>query len=425
MSHRITPIDHPVTFEIDGESITGQDGDTIAVAFVAAGRTTLSRSIKYHRPRGPFCLSGGCSHCLVRVDGVPNQPSCQVDIKPGMRVERQNAFPDASVDVLQATDLVFSKWFNHHEFLAGVPLIEKVMLQVARKLAGLGLLPEKPAPTREPPVVESVGVAIVGGGAAGLSAARRLTERNVAFTLFERDRSCGGRLLHGCDEGAPAVVVPSGTSIRTGATVVGVFSDDHKPFLAVVQHQRLHFVFYERLLLANGGQPTLLTFPNNDLPGVFASRAVSRMIRKHGVLPGARIAVVGDADEAKSLAKLIGANGGTAVAVGAEPLRAHGVRSVQALTVSLQGRIEKVDCDAVALCAPVSPAFELARAAGARVGWDSRSHLFTVEADTAGKSADTVWVAGELRGPMSAAAATEQGLVAAESIASAIKGATP
>jgi sarcosine oxidase subunit alpha len=257
----------------------------------------------------------------VRVDGVPNQPACQVEVKPGMRVERQNAFPDASLDVLQATDLVFSKWFNHHEFLAGVPVVEKVMLQVARKLSGLGLLPEKEAPPREPPVIESVPVAIVGGGAAGLAAARRLTERGVRYSLFEREGSCGGRLVLGADEGAPPVQLPAGADLRTHAVVIGVFADDGKPFLVSLEHQRLHFVFFERVLFANGGQPTLLTFPNNDLPGVFASRAVSRMIRKHGVLPGARIAVVGDADEARLLAKLIEAKGGVAVGVGGEPDR--------------------------------------------------------------------------------------------------------
>ncbi|MBE2250235.1 MAG: (2Fe-2S)-binding protein [Myxococcus sp.] len=425
MSHRIAPIDQPVTFEIDGESITAQAGETVAVAFVAAGRTTLSRSIKYHRPRGPFCLSGGCSQCLVRIDGAPNQYACQTEVKPGMRVERQNAFPHASLDVLQATDFVFSKWFNHHEFMAGVPIVEKVMLQVARRLSGLGLLPDKPAPARAAPIVETVPLAIVGAGAAGLAAARTLSERGVPFTLFERERACGGRLSIGCDEGAPAIVVPPGASLRVGATVVGLFSDDGRPFLVALQRERLHFVFFERLLLTNGGQPTLLAFPNNDLPGIYAGRAVSRMVRTSGVLPGKRVAVVGEPDEARDLARLLVASGAQALAIGAKPVRAHGLRSVTALTVELGGKTEKIDCDAVALCAPLSPAFELARAAGARVGWDERSRLFTVEADASGRATPTVWVAGELRGPMSAAAAAEQGLVAAASIAATSGGATP
>ncbi|MDX2012926.1 MAG: 2Fe-2S iron-sulfur cluster-binding protein [Myxococcaceae bacterium] len=426
MSRRLAPVTHPVTFELDGESIVAQAGEPVAAAFVAAGRSTLSRSIKYHRPRGPFCFSGGCAHCLVRIDGVPNQYACQVPVKPGMRVERQNAFPDASIDVLRATDFVFSKWFNHHEFLAGVPVVEKVMLEVARKLAGLGLLPEKAAPAREPALVEHVGVAIVGAGAAGLSAARALADRGVDFTLFEKEPRCGGRLLTGLDEGAPAVALPGRGDVRTGAVVVGLFADDGPPGLAVIRNERLHLVFFQRLLLANGGQPTLLTFPNNDLPGVYASRAVSRLIRLHRVLPGARIAVVGEPDECRALARLVTDAGGEAVAVGASPVRAHGLRRVDALTVSQQGRVEKIACDAVALCAPVSPSFELARAAGARVSWNGRSRLFTVEADASGRATPTTWVAGELRGPMSAAASAEGGLVAGQALADDVaRGARP
>jgi sarcosine oxidase, subunit alpha len=417
MSRRLEPISRPVTFELDGESIIAQQGEPVAAAFVAAGRSTLSRSIKYHRPRGPFCFSGGCAQCLVRVDGLPNQYACQVPAREGLRVERQNAFPDASIDVLQATDFVFSKWFNHHEFLAGVPVVEKVMLEVARKLAGLGLLPDQAAPSRVPALVEHVAIAIVGGGASGLSAARALTERGLDFTLFEREPQLGGRLLIGADDGAPAVVLPTRGALRTGAAVVGLFADDGPPCLAVVQRQRLHLVFFQRLLLANGGQPTLLTFPNNDLPGVFAARAVSRLIRQHRILPGARIAVVGEPDECRALAGLVTRAGGTAVAVGGSPVRAHGLRRVDAVTVSLAGRVDKVACDAIALCAPVSPSFELARAAGARVSWDARSRLFSVEADAQGRATPSTWVAGELRGPMSASASAEAGLVAANALA--------
>jgi sarcosine oxidase subunit alpha len=238
----------------------------------------------------------------------------------------------------------------------------------------------------------------------------------VPFVLFEREGVCGGRLINGSEPGAPPPTLPEGGWVRMNASVVGLFADDGRPFLAALQRDRLHLVFYRHLLLANGGQPTLLAFPNNDLPGVFAARAVSRLIRRHGVVPGERIAVVGDPAEARELAELVTKAGSTAVAVGMEPVRAHGVRAVQAITASVAGKTEKFDCDAIALCTPPSPAFELARAAGARVAWDPRAKLFVVDADVTGQCAPNTWAAGELRGPMSAAAAAEQGLVAAEAI---------
>jgi hypothetical protein len=62
----------------------------------------------------------------------------------------------------------------------------------------------------------------------------------------------------------------------------------------------------------------------------------------------------------------------------------------------------------------------LARAAGARVGWDARARLFVVEADASGRATPTTWIAGELKGPMSAAASAESGLVAGHALADAI-----
>lgn len=417
MSRRLKPLEAPVTIELDGHQLPAREGEPVAAALLAHGEKVFSRSAKYHRPRGPFCLSGGCSHCLMRVDGVPNVPTCRVPVKPGLRLERQNAFPDASIDLLSATDWAFPSWFNHHEFLAGIPLADKVLTAVARKLSGLGLLPDQVPPPREAALREQVSLAVVGAGAAGLAAARGLQERGVPYALFERAAEVGGRLTSG-PEPRSVGWTPPAEALRLRSLVVGLFADQGQPFLAVVREGRLELVAFRRLLLTTGGHPTLPTFENNDLPGIFASRAVSSLIRQHGVLPGQRLAVVGDAQEARELAALIASVGGEPVAVGAEPLKAHGVNEVHALTVKQDGAEQKVACDAVALCAPVSPAFELARAGGARVVWDPRARLFVVEADDQGRTASpSVFVAGELRGPMSVSAAAEQGLVVAQTLA--------
>ena len=39
---------------LDGQAVEAQPGDTIAAALLRARVTTFTRSIKYHRPRGPF-----------------------------------------------------------------------------------------------------------------------------------------------------------------------------------------------------------------------------------------------------------------------------------------------------------------------------------------------------------------------------------
>ncbi len=413
---RFSPVDTTVTIELDGDQLQAREGEPIACAIIANDQLIFSRSLKYHRPRGPFCMTGACSHCLMRVDGIPNVATCRVPVKAGMRLERQNALPDARIDLLRANDFVFRDWFNHHEFMAGWPIAEHVLLKIARQLSGLGVLPEKAADERQPAVIEAHELVVVGAGAAGLAAARQLTTRGVPYVMFERDQHVGGRLTSGAEKGQPA---PWNAPARVGAEVVGLFADDGKPFLAVVENERLHLIFYQRLLLTVGGHAMLPTFPNNDLPGVMAGRAVSTLIRRHGVLPGKRVACVGEIDEARSLAELVKGAGGEAVAIGAEVVRAHGLRSVNAVTIKPD---EKIGCDIIATCGPPSPAFELARCAGADVVWNPSARCFVVVADNRGLTANpALYVAGEMRGPMSSAAAAEQGLAAADALAGATR----
>jgi sarcosine oxidase, subunit alpha len=412
---RINPLERAVTIELDGEQLPAREGEPVAVALVAAGVKIFSRSPKYHRPRGPFCLVGGCAHCLMRVDGVPNVPTCQIPVTPGMRLERQNAMPDARLDFLRINDFVFRDWFNHHEFLAGVPIAEGVLQKIARHLSGLGVLADKAAAEREPAVVEAHDLVVVGAGAAGLAAIHHLTERGVPHVVFERDQLVGGRLMNAAEHGQP--VVRPAPHARLNATVVGLYSDAGRPFLAVLQQHRLHLIFYRRALLALGGHAPLPTFPNNDLPGVMSGRAVALLLRRHGVLAGRTVACTGDPVEARALAELIRSSGGEAIAIGESVLKAHGLRCVDAVTTEPGGR---QPCDVIAVCHPVSPAFELARAAGATVSWAAEARCFVVDTDGRGQTANpSVFVAGEMRGPMSSAAAAEQGLAAADALANA------
>lgn len=406
-----------ISIELDGQTLPARRGEPVACALIAAGEPLFARSVKYHRPRGPYCFAAACSTCLMRVDGVPNVFTCRTPAKEGMRLERQNAFPSARLDIFAATDWVFAGGMNHHEFLAGVPIAQDVMAVVARKLAGLGKLPDAAAPPREPALTLKIDVAIAGGGISGLAASQALLERGVDHLVLERESFPGGRAAYGVPETDAAVELPlASPRLRLQHNVMGLFEDAGGPFLAVLANERLHQLYFGKLLVAMGSHPALPAFGNNDLPGIYAARAVSRMIRRYRVLPGKRIAVVGEQAEAERLAKLVHLCGGEAVASGAEPIAAHGLSSVSSLTVKRDGREEKIDCDAVAICASGSPAFELARQGGARVAFDGTR--FVVEADADGRTAHPgVFVAGEQRGPCSGAQSAERGRRAALALA--------
>jgi sarcosine oxidase subunit alpha len=353
-------------------------------------------------------MAGECSHCLMRVDGVPNVFSCRTPAKEGMRLERQNSFPSARLDLFAATDWFFPHGMNHHELLAGVPVAQDVMAVVARKLAGLGRVPDAEGPARQSAAVEAVDLAIVGGGVSGLAASQALLERGIEHVVLEREGFVGGRAAYGVPESHAVELPLPSPRVRPGHNVMGLFEDGRGRFLAVLANERLHQLYVKRLLIAVGSHPPLPAFGNNDLPGIYAGRAVSRLIRRHRVLVGKRIAVVGEPGEAARLAGLIESCGGEPVAVGLEPLAAHGLNAVTSIEVKRQNSQERVACDAVAVCASGSPAFELARQGGARVVFDGTR--FVVEADARGRTAHpAVFVAGEQLGPCSVNESQERG----------------
>lgn len=75
-----------ISFTVDGETFTGNEGDTIASALYANGKRSwrLGKAGDY---RGLFCGIGICYDCLVKVDGMSWSRACQVEIHPGMCVE--------------------------------------------------------------------------------------------------------------------------------------------------------------------------------------------------------------------------------------------------------------------------------------------------------------------------------------------------
>lgn len=81
-----------VHLHFDGEAITAFDGDNLAAALLRAGKVQF-RTAEKNDPRGPYCMMGVCFECLVEINGRPNQQACQITVRDGMMIQRQNA-PD-------------------------------------------------------------------------------------------------------------------------------------------------------------------------------------------------------------------------------------------------------------------------------------------------------------------------------------------
>ena len=81
---RLPPETGPeLTIEYERQPLSAREGEPAACALLAAGETVFSRSIKYHRPRGPFCMAGSCSNCLMRSTACPTGSRARRRCDPG------------------------------------------------------------------------------------------------------------------------------------------------------------------------------------------------------------------------------------------------------------------------------------------------------------------------------------------------------
>ena len=78
-----------LTIWFDGRAIPAREGDSVAVALLAAGVTITRTTPVSGTLRGPYCMMGACFECLATVDGRPNVQTCMTPARDGMRVETQ------------------------------------------------------------------------------------------------------------------------------------------------------------------------------------------------------------------------------------------------------------------------------------------------------------------------------------------------
>jgi len=109
-----------IQFSFEGRAYAAYPGDTIASALTAAGVKVLSRSFKYHRPRGLLCCAGQCPKCMVRVGDEPNVRACRTPVQEGMDVCPQNVWPSlerAAMALTQYGDRFLLPGFYYKTFI--------------------------------------------------------------------------------------------------------------------------------------------------------------------------------------------------------------------------------------------------------------------------------------------------------------------
>ena len=290
-----------IRFTFEGVEYIAYPGDTVASALTASGVKVLSRSFKYHRPRGLLCCAGHCPNCLVQIGEEPNVRACMRSVEAGMDVRAQNVWPSLNRDLLSLTQLgsrFMPVGFYYKTFIRPQklwPLYEHTL----RHAAGLGEVDIDTPPGEFDKQYLHTDVVVVGGGVAGMSAALRAAESGARVLLFDENAVLGGHLRFTVPlESSSATHLPEqlaainqqpNITVCTDTNVLGWYQDN---WLCAVKGTRLFKIRTASVVVATGAYESPLIFDNNDLPGVMLGSAVQRLIHLFGVLPGRQVVIV-------------------------------------------------------------------------------------------------------------------------------------
>jgi len=407
-----------ISFSFDGKVYTAQEGDTLAAALLRNGIGLVGRSFKYHRPRGIMTAGVEEPNALVTVgEGgrtEPNTRATDVFVYEGLVAKSQNRWPNLSFDIGSVFGLAapaLSAGFYYKTFFGSA---KKWMFYeyFIRKAAGLGNAPTSSDPDRFSQRAAFCDVLVVGAGPAGMQAALEAAESGKRVILVEQDNILGPSLIRDGQEQDADWINATAARIRaanglilTRTTASGYWEHDLVTLTQRLSEpgqvpqnnvaQRLWHVRAGQVILATGSIERPMAFAHNDRPGVMLSQAVRSYVRRFGVVPGKRVVIATNNDDAYKTAQALkeagaqivavldarpapaGANSGHRVYNNATPLSTKGARHcLKNVSALVDGATLEWDADLLAVSGGFTPVVHLHMQAGGTLDWNADAQAF-------------------------------------------------
>jgi sarcosine oxidase, subunit alpha len=282
-------------------------------------------------------------------------------------------------------------WFYEQRF-ASPRFLRQPYLRLLRHLSSAPRLPADPVPLRghvADAALETEAL-IVGGGPAGLAAAKALADHGLSVLLVERDRSLGGSARW-----LPSVPqehgLPPEVTVVLGTTCVGLYEEE--ALAGIVGPGGPRTVRFERLIVATGAYDRPLPYAGNDLPGTVGLRAFERYAAAGSfsgdILVGV-VAAPGEASRAAAAAHAAGISLAFVAGPGEIPVEDVSTFPGRRLErVKGRGRVRSVRLDGgspitcdVLVMGFTQPSFELQGQAGATVSVSGEPAVIVVSGET-------------------------------------------
>ncbi|MBE2278427.1 MAG: (2Fe-2S)-binding protein, partial [Rhodobacteraceae bacterium] len=422
----------PCDFTFDGRRMRGYRGDTLASALLANDQMLVGRSFKYHRPRGIVASGPEEPNALVGLGAgarkEPNQRTTTTELFDGLTSVSQNHWPSLAFDI-GAVNGPLARFlpagFYYKTFIHPRPAWKHLFEPVIRQSAGLGKPPSEPDADRYEQAYAHCDLLVVGGGIAGLQAARIAAASGARVRLLEQTAHWGGRapvdgdLIDGhpaaewVDATVAALSAMENVTLMLRCMAAGVY--DHGYLLAeerIADHtpgdgrpkKRLWRIRAAKIVTAQGAIERPLAFAGNDIPGVILASAVRDYLVNWAVSPGDRTVVVTNNDDAYrtaialreaglEVAAIVDARGqatgalpqkaralGIRVETGRGIVRVKGGKRVTGVAIGLQAGegavLDEIGCDCVAMSGGWSPVVHLWSHCGGKLVWDAHAAMF-------------------------------------------------
>ncbi|WP_412049946.1 sarcosine oxidase subunit alpha [Hoeflea sp. Naph1] len=326
---RLTPA-KSLRFTFDGKAFSAVEGDTLASALIANGVHLTGRSFKYHRPRGMLSAGSEEPNALMDVGRdaarrTPNVRATVQEVFDGLQAKSQNRWPSLAFDVGGINGLAspfFAAGFYYKTFMWPKMAWKKIYEPIIRAAAGLGVAPSEPDPDHYANHYVHCDVLVIGGGAAGLSAALAAAHAGAEVILCDEQAETGGAFHHEIDaeidgqsgwDWARAVTAEltgmDNVRVLTRTTAFGYQAQNHVGLVErVTEHlanpdpalprERLWQVRAKQVVIATGAIERHMVFANNDRPGILLASAARTYLNHFGAAVGAKVGVYTACDSA-------------------------------------------------------------------------------------------------------------------------------